>query len=355
MRVLVTGGTGYLGSHTVLTLLEAGHDVLVLDSLVASTRTALERVAALAGVALGGPRLELTVADVRRREDYNGRLEDFRPAALVHFAGLKSPTESLTRPADYYDVNVGGTAVVAEAALAAGARTLLFSSSATVYGDRAPVPVDETATPAPVSPYGRSKLMAEQVLRDVCGTTPGVGLAMLRYFNPVGAHPSGQLGEDPRGTPANLMPFVARVASGAYPELQVFGADFPTRDGSAMRDFIHVMDLAEAHLAALEWLAAHHGDEPEDVPGATTRVWNIGRGEGVTVFEMVRAFEEVTGARIPCRVTDRRPGDIAESCAAVDAIGAEVGWRARRDVTAMVRDLGAWQRAHPHGYDGRAR
>lgn len=346
MRVLVTGGAGYLGSHTVAVLLEAGHDVLVLDSLVASSTAPLERVAGLAGVALGGPRLDLVVADIRRAEDHRTALAAFRPDAVVHFAGLKSPTESMTRPAEYYDVNVGGTAVVAEAALAAGARTLLFSSSATVYGDRAPVPVDESAATDPVSPYGRSKLMAEQVLRDVCGTADGVGLAVLRYFNPVGAHPSGRLGEDPRGTPANLMPFVARVAAGAYPELRVFGADFPTRDGSAVRDFIHVMDLAEAHLAALEWLADRAGRGE----AAVTRVWNIGRGEGVTVYEMVRAFEEVTGARIPCRVTERRPGDIAESCAAVDAIGVEVGWRARRDVTAMVRDLWAWQRGNPEGY-----
>ena len=346
MRVLVTGGAGYLGSHTVAVLLEAGHDVLVLDSLVAATTTPLERVAELTGVSLGGSRLDLVVADIRRPEDYRPALEGFRPDAVVHFAGLKSPTESLARPAEYYDVNVGGTAVVVQAALAAGARTVLFSSSATVYGDRAPVPVDEAAATDPVSPYGRSKLMAERVLRDVCGTAGGAGLAMLRYFNPVGAHPSGRLGEDPRGTPANLMPFVARVASGTYPELRVFGADFPTRDGSAVRDFIHVMDLAEAHLAALEWLAARAGDGAEP----TTRVWNVGRGEGVTVFEMVRAFEEVTGARIPCRVTERRAGDIAASCAAVDAIRDEVGWRARRDVTAMVRDLWTWQQANPRGY-----
>ena len=169
---------------------------------------------------------------------------------------------------------------------------------------------------------------------------------MLRYFNPVGAHPSGRLGEDPSGVPANLMPFVARVASGAYPELRVFGADFDTRDGSAVRDFIHVMDLAEAHVAGLDWLAARVAAGG----GTTTRVWNIGRGEGVTVFEMVRAFEAVTGGRIPYRVVERRPGDIAESCAAVDAIGAEVGWHARRDVTAMVRDLWAWQEANPAGF-----
>lgn len=350
MRVLVTGGAGYLGSHTTVTLLEAGHDVLVLDSLVSTSRTPLERVAEMAGAELGGPRLDLVVADIRRPEDYAEALAAFAPDAVVHFAGLKSPTESVARPAVYYDVNVAGTAAVAETALAAGARVLLFSSSATVYGDRAPVPVDETAATDPVSPYGHSKLMAEQVLRDVCATREGTGLAVLRYFNPVGAHPSGRLGEDPQGTPANLMPFVARVASGRYPELQVFGADFATRDGSAVRDFIHVMDLAEAHVAALEWLAARD----RDAEGAEAHVWNIGRGEGVTVFEMVRAFEEATGRAVPHRVVGRRAGDIAESCAAVDAIREQVGWRARRDVTAMVRDMWAWQEANPRGFGGAA-
>ena len=189
----------------------------------------------------------------------------------------------------------------------------------------------------------------EQILRDLGAADTRWQTACLRYFNPVGAHPSGRLGEDPSGVPANLMPFVARVASGAYPELRVFGADFDTRDGSAVRDFIHVMDLAEAHVAGLEWLAARVATGG----GTTTRVWNIGRGEGVTVFEMVRAFEAVTGGRIPYRVVERRPGDIAESCAAVDAIGAEVGWHARRDVTAMVRDLWAWQEANPAGFSSR--
>lgn len=346
MRALVTGGAGYLGSHTVTTLLDAGHDVLVLDSLVGAGRAGLERAAEVCGVELGGARLRLVVADIRRPEDWADEVVAWAPDAVVHFAGLKSPTESMASPTEYYSVNVGGTAHVAEAAVRAGARTLLFSSSATVYGDRAPVPVAESAPIDPVSPYGRSKAMAEQVLTDVHAASPELSVASLRYFNPVGAHPSGRMGEDPQGTPANLMPFVSRVASGAYPELTVFGADFATRDGSAVRDFIHVMDLAEAHVAALEWMAARPSEE------AGVRVWNIGRGEGVTVFEMVRAFEEVTGRPVPFTVGGRRAGDIAESCADVGAVARDVGWRARRDVREMVRDLWAWQQAEQEGDGG---
>ena len=344
MRVLVTGGAGYLGSHTVTTLLDAGHAVLVLDSLVSSSEEPLRRAARVCGTQLGGDRLDLVRADVRRPAEYRERVLAWRPDAVVHFAGLKSPAESVVQPGKYSAVNVGGTAELARVTADAGARVLLFSSSATVYGDDAPVPVDEEAPLAPVSPYGRSKAMAEQVLVDTHAAAPEQSVAVLRYFNPVGAHPSGLLGEDPLGAPANLMPYVSRVASGEYERLQVFGADFPTRDGSAVRDFIHVMDLAEAHVAVLEWMAARPAGD------AGLRVWNIGRGEGVTVFEMVRAFEEVTGRRVPRQVVGRRPGDIAESCADVAAIGRDVGWRARRDVADMVRDLWAWQEANPAGY-----
>ena len=348
MRVLVTGGAGFLGSHTVSVLLDAGHDVLVLDSLVSSTTVPLERVAELAEVTFGGPRLRFHRADVREPTSYRGAVVAFGPDAVVHFAGLKSPTESLADPASYYTVNVAGTAAVAEVAGAAGARAFVFSSSATVYGDEAPVPVGEDAAVAPVTPYGHSKLMAEQVLQHMHEAGPHMGVAVLRYFNPVGAHPSGRLGEDPQGVPANLMPFVARVAGGWYEQLNVFGADFATRDGSAVRDFIHVMDLAEAHVATLEWMVAQPADE------VGVRVWNIGRGEGVTVFEMIQAFERVTGRPVPFKVVGRRPGDIAASCASVDAIAATVGWRASRDTDAMVRDLWAWQQANPSGYAGDA-
>lgn len=272
MRVLVTGGAGYLGSHTVTTLLDAGHSVLVLDSLVSSSEEPLRRAARVCGAELGGDRLDLVRADVRRPAEYRERVLAWRPDAVVHFAGLKSPTESLADPGEYYAVNVGGTAELARVTADAGARVLLFSSSATVYGDDAPVPVDEDAPLAPVSPYGRSKAMAEQVLADAHAAAPAQTVAVL------------------------------------------------------------------------EWMAARPAGE------AGLRVWNIGRGEGVTVFEMVRAFEQVTGRRVPHRVVGRRPGDIAESCADVAAIGRDVGWRARRDVTDMVRDLWAWQAANPAGY-----
>lgn len=344
MRVIVTGGAGFLGSHTVTSLLDGGHDVLVVDDLSGGSAVALARAAEVCGVAYPGERLRLVEADILDPDAYRGPAEAFAPDAVVHFAGLKSPTESLTEPERYYTVNVAGTAAVARVAREAGARALLFSSSATVYGDDAPVPVAEDAALAPVTPYGHSKAMAEQVLADVHAAPPGLSVAALRYFNPVGAHPSGRLGEDPAGTPANLMPFVARVAVGAYPELQVFGDDYPTRDGSAVRDFIHVMDLAEAHVAALGWLASR--EEP------VQRVWNIGRGTGVTVLEMVAAFERVTGRPVPYRVAPRRPGDIAESCAAVARVGEEVGWTASRDVDEMVADLWHWQRENPQGYRG---
>lgn len=342
MRVLVTGGAGFLGSHTVASLLEDGHDILVVDDLSAGSEAALESAAEVCSVAYPGDRLRLVRADVLDPDAYRGPAEAFAPDAAVHFAGLKSPAESLTEPERYYTVNVAGTAAVARVVLDAGARALLFSSSATVYGDDAPVPVAEDAAIAPVTPYGRSKAMAEQVLADVHAAHPGLSVAALRYFNPVGAHPSGRLGEDPAGTPANLMPFVARVAAGVYPELQVFGDDYPTRDGSAVRDFVHVMDLAEAHVAALDWLAAR------ETP--VHRVWNIGRGTGVTVLEMVAAFERVTGRAVPYRVSPRRAGDIADSRAAVARIGEEVGWTASRDVDDMVADLWRWQQTNPRGH-----
>jgi len=342
MRVLVTGGAGYLGSHTVTSLLDGGHDVLVLDDLSAGSETALERAAEVCGVAYPGERLRLVRADILAPEAYRDAATAFAPDVAVHFAGLKSPGESVAEPERYYTVNVAGTAAVAGVVRAAGARALLFSSSATVYGDDAPVPAAEDTAIAPVTPYGHSKAMAEQVLADVHAAHPDLSVASLRYFNPVGAHPSGRLGEDPAGTPANLMPYVARVACGAYPELQVFGSDYPTRDGSAVRDFIHVMDLAEAHVAALDWLVARQGP--------VHRVWNIGRGTGVTVLEMVAAFERVTGRPVPYRVAPRRVGDIADSCAAVDLIAEEVGWTAVRGVEEMVVDLWRWQEANPGGY-----
>jgi UDP-glucose 4-epimerase len=342
MRVLVTGGAGYLGSHTVTSLLDDGHDVLVVDDLSSGSEEALRRAAEVCGVTYPCARLSLVRADILEPDAYGSAAAEFAPDAAVHFAGLKSPAESLAEPERYYTVNVAGTAALAGVARSAGARAVLFSSSATVYGDEAPVPVSEDAPLAPVTPYGHSKAMAEQVLADVQAARPGLSVAALRYFNPVGAHPSGRLGEDPAGTPANLMPFVAGVACGRYAELQVFGDDYPTRDGSAVRDFIHVMDLAEAHVAALVWLVGKQ--QP------VHRVWNIGRGTGVSVLEMVAAFERVTGRPVPYRLAPRRAGDIPDSCASVEAVARDLGWTASRDVDAMAADLWRWQEANPHGY-----
>lgn len=335
MRVLVTGGAGYIGSHACLRLLEAGHEVAVLDNFRNSQKEPLHRVQLLAGKSL-----ELCEADVRQPESFEPFLDAWHPESIIHFAGLKSVSESVAHPEDYYATNVQGTLNVAEAARAVGVRSFIFSSSATVYGAQQEMPVDESAETSPVNPYGRSKLFAEQVLRDIHAVHPEMSVGVLRYFNPVGAHTSGRLGEDPTGTPANLMPYMARVASGVYPHLNIYGDDYATPDGTGIRDYIHVVDLADAHLATLEAL--------EVEPGVVT--WNVGRGEGVSVAEMVSDFERVTGRSIPVRVTNRRGGDVSTSFANVGRITSSTRWAAQRDTEEMIRDLWKWQLANPRGY-----
>jgi UDP-glucose 4-epimerase len=335
MLVLVTGGAGYIGSHTCVELLSAGHDVVVVDNLSNSKPVALERVQAIAGRGLVFVR-----ADLRDQGALDAVFRDYRFDAVIHFAGLKAVGESTQQPLAYYDNNVYGTLCLCRAMAAAGVRRLVFSSSATVYGDPATVPIREDFPLAATNPYGRTKLFIEEILRDLHRADAAWDIALLRYFNPVGAHPSGRIGEDPSGVPNNLMPFIAQVAVGKRDALRVFGDDYPTPDGTGVRDYIHVVDLARGHLAALERLSA--------APGVVT--YNLGTGRGYSVLDMLRAFAQAAEREIPYRVVARRPGDIATCYADPSLAAAALGWRATRDLEAMVTDHWRWQRENPDGY-----
>ncbi len=328
MRVLVTGGAGFVGSHTVVSLIEAGHEPVVVDNFINSDRSVLGRIGKLTG---NVP--ELHEADIR---DKDAMTDIARTGfdACMHFAALKAVGESVEKPMLYYDNNVSGTISLVEALLEADVNSFVFSSSCTVYGEPETLPLDEsmpigTAT----NPYGWTKIMMEQVLRDVQLANPDWSVSLLRYFNPVGAHPSGLLGEDPVGTPNNLMPYVARVAAGILPKLQVFGDDYPTADGTGIRDYIHVVDLAEGHLAAL---ARHAGD-------AGVHTYNLGTGQGHSVLELVRAYEEVSSRPVAYEITGRRPGDVAASWADVTMATEHLGWMTTRDLHEMCADSWNWQ------------
>jgi UDP-glucose 4-epimerase len=334
--ILVTGGAGYIGSHACVELLGAGHDVVVLDNLSNARRESLVRVAELTG-----REVPFVRGDIRDRAALDALFRAHRVDAVVHFAGLKAVGESVEKPLLYWDNNVGGSVTLLQAMAAAGVKTIVFSSSSTVYGEPASVPVREDfPTGTPTNPYGRSKLVVEQVLRDVAAADPSWSIALLRYFNPVGAHASGRIGEDPRGIPNNLMPFIAQVAVGRREALSVFGDDYPTPDGTGIRDYIHVVDLAAGHVKALEKLA-------ED-PG--TRVWNLGTGRGCSVLEVLRAFEKASGRTIPYRVVPRRAGDIAESWADPSKAERELGWKAVRGLDEMCADGWRWQERNPEGF-----
>jgi UDP-glucose 4-epimerase len=338
MKILVTGGAGYIGSHVVLCCLQAGHEVTVLDDLSNASPIALRRVEGLAG-----RNVEFLRGDVRDA----GLLADMFAAggfdAVMHFAGLKAVGESVEKPLDYYDVNVNGSLVLTRAMQAAGARLLVFSSTASVYGDQPVMPLTEdSALSPPSSPYGHSKRMVEQVLCDLCTADPRLGVAVLRYFNPVGAHPSGQIGEDPRGTPANLVPYAMQVASGMRAELAVFGDDYPTPDGTGMRDYIHVMDLAAGHLAALNYLAGQGG----------YHVWNLGTGQCHSVREVISTLQNIIGRPLPHRIAPRRAGDTAQCWAEPSRAMHDLGWRAERSLADMLADHWNWQAQNPKGYVG---
>lgn len=341
-KILVTGGAGYIGSHTTLALLEAGFEVVVLDNLCNSSPESLRRVGQLAG--RSPPLVE---GDVRDAPLLERLFAEHRFSAVVHFAGLKAVGESVRDPLAYYDSNVAGSIALARAPARAGVFRLVFSSSATVYGSQAPVPYEEsTPLGVPSNPYGWSKLMVEQVLSDLAASDPRWEVALLRYFNPIGAHESGLIGEDPNGVPNNLAPYISQVAAGKLAELSIFGGDYPTRDGTGVRDYVHVMDLADGHLKALQVL----GTGLSRVGAQGVRVWNLGTGIGYSVLELVRAFELASGKKVPYRIVGRRDGDLAENWANADRAARELGWKATRGLETMMADAWHWQSKNPAGF-----
>ncbi|AFL76153.1 UDP-glucose 4-epimerase GalE [Thiocystis violascens] len=335
MRILVTGGAGYIGSHTCVELLAAGMRVVVVDNLSNSKEESLHRVRGIAGKDLG-----FVQADLRDRPTLDAILREGRFDAVIHFAGLKAVGESVEMPLHYYDNNLGGTLALCQAMAAAGVKNIVFSSSATVYGDPVSVPIREDFPLSATNPYGRSKLFIEEILRDLWVSDSAWNVSLLRYFNPVGAHPSGCIGEDPNGIPNNLMPYVAQVAVGKLPRLRVFGNDYPTADGTGVRDYIHVVDLARGHLAALRKLQSNPG----------VMVHNLGTGRGYSVLEMVAAFERMSGRPVPYDIVARRAGDIAVCYADPTLARDELGWQAEHGIDDMVTDAWRWQSGNPNGY-----
>ena len=334
--ILLTGGAGYIGSHTTLALLQAGYEVVVLDNLSNSSPESLKRVEQLAG------RASMFVeGDIRDRAVLDRLFAEHAVEAVLHFAGLKAVGESVAQPLRYYDNNVHGSQVLLEACSDAGVCNFVFSSSATVYGEPAQMPISEACPVGqPTNPYGRSKLIVEDMLRDAVASDPRWRIAILRYFNPVGAHESGLMGEDPNGIPNNLLPYIAQVAVGKLPELAVFGNDYPAPHGTGVRDYIHVVDLAQGHLRALKALQTRNG----------AHVWNLGTGQGYSVLEMVRAFEVASGKPVPYRVAPRRPGDIAICYADPVKAEHELCWKAQRGLSEMMGDAWRWQSMNPDGY-----
>ena len=335
--ILVTGGAGYIGSHVCVELLQTGYDVVVLDNLCNSRRDVLGRIARIAGRPVA-----FHERDVRDEAALRGIFREHAIDAVLHFAGLKAVEESVARPLAYYNNNVGGTLALCAVMSEAGVRRLVFSSSATVYGDPDAVPVREDHPLRPTNPYGHSKAMIETILQDLSRSDPAWKIALLRYFNPVGAHESGLIGEDPGGVPNNLVPFIAQVAVGRREALNVYGNDYPTPDGTGVRDYIHVVDLARGHLAALEKLATSHA----------VITANLGTGRGYSVLEVVEAFRRASGRDIPYRIVARRAGDVAACYADPELAARLLGWRAERGLEQMCRDAWRWQSMNPNGYAG---
>jgi UDP-glucose 4-epimerase len=335
MKILATGGAGFIGSHTVLLLLEAGHDVVVLDNLSNANAISMERVAELAG-----SQPTLIVGDVTDPEDLARLFSEHDFDSVVHFAGLKSVGESVSLPLEYFRVNVGGTLHLLSAMADAEVFNIVFSSSATVYGNPEVIPVTESSPTEALNPYGRTKLIIEHILRDIAAADNRWSVALLRYFNPIGAHSSGRIGEDPTDIPNNLMPYVTQVAARRLPYLKVFGDDYETPDGTGVRDYIHVMDLARGHLAALGRISNERG----------VHTWNLGTGAGTSVLELVNAFMSSTGQEVPLEVTSRRPGDPASIWADATKAREELGWESALSLEDACRDAWAWQSANPDGF-----
>ena len=336
MRILVTGGAGYIGSHTVLELLDAGYDVLIADNFVNSKPAALARLRTLASRPFDFEEVDFT--DARQTESL---FEQYQIDGVIHFAGLKAVGESVSKPLEYYRNNLSSTFNLLISMKKRNITRFVFSSSATVYGDPVSVPIREDFALSATNPYGRTKLMIEDMLRDVSLADPTLRICLLRYFNPVGAHISGQIGEDPNGIPNNLMPYIAQVAVGKLPALRVFGNDYPTPDGTGVRDYIHVVDLAKGHVAALKKLESREG----------IYTYNLGTGIGYSVLDMLHAFEKACGKTLPYEVVARRPGDIAACYADPEKAAKELGWRAEYDVERMCADAWRWQKQNPNGFE----
>ncbi len=338
-KILITGGAGYIGSHTAVELMNTGYHVVIVDNLCNSSRKVLERIQNLAG-----PNFSFVEADVRSASALDAIFQEHTIEGVIHFAGLKAVGESVAQPVRYFDNNVGSTLALLQAMERANVRRIVFSSSATVYGDPEQVPITESSKLQVTNPYGRTKLMCENILRDLQASDPQNPnlwqVAILRYFNPVGAHISGTIGEHPNGIPNNLMPFITQVAVGKREFLSIFGNDYPTPDGTGVRDYIHVVDLAQGHLAALDYLKTKQ----------QSITVNLGTGRGVSVKELADTFAKVTGVPVPYKFVDRRPGDVAACYANTTLAEQELGWKAKLDVARMCQDSWRWQSQNPNGY-----
>ena len=334
MAILVTGGAGYIGSHTTVELLKKGYEVVVMDNLYNASKIALDRVEQITG-----KKVKFYEVDMRDKEADRKIFQENNIDCVIHFAGMKAVGESVRIPLDYYDNNIGGTITLLEVMKEFNVKTILFSSSATVYGGKATVPFYEDSPLGVTNPYAATKLMIEHILNDLYISDPEWNISLLRYFNPVGAHESGLIGEDPKGIPNNLMPYIAQVATGKLPMLHVYGNDYDTIDGTGVRDYIHVVDLALGHIAALEYCTK---------PGV--HIYNLGTGKGVSVLEMLHAFEKACGKELPYVIDPRRPGDIATCYANVDLAKKELHFEAKRTVEDMCRDTWNWQKNNPNGY-----
>lgn len=338
MKILVTGGAGYIGSHTCVSLLEQGYEVVIVDNLCNSKRIAVDRVEELTGKTVGFCQFDVREED-KLRELFSAEKID----AVIHFAGLKAVAESVVKPLEYYENNLGSTLSLLKVMREFGVHNFVFSSSATVYGEPATVPItEEFPTGGTTNPYGTTKLFIEKILMDCAAADPAFNPVLLRYFNPVGAHPSGRIGEDPNGIPANLTPYITQVAVGKREYVHVNGDDYPTPDGTGVRDYIHVMDLAEGHVAALRLFEQEH---------CGLRIYNLGTGRGYSVLEMIAAFSQAVGREIPYRMEGRRPGDTPVSYADCAKAERELGWKAKRDIHEMCADAWRWQRMNPNGFE----